>query len=207
MMFTSDGYGEDEETGYMPVRLSYFAGLGIDYILAGHFHSNFSVHAFDGGFFVYPGSPVSHSRKETGVRSVNLFETGSAPSPIPLDTPYFEQVTVDLDPFGGLDPLEAVRRAVAGADPRARLLVEINGLVDLGRLGLNESEFAEAVGRVLPERAGAPAHEWSDVSRVVEDPLFVRSMSALDSKGLGDERRESVRRMIIRALMEAGRAD
>jgi len=207
MMFTSDGYGEGEESGYMPVKLSYFAGMGIDYVLAGHFHSNFDIHTFDGGYFVYPGSPVSHTRKETGPRSVNLFETGGPPSAVTLDTPYYEPVVVDLDPFGGVDPLEAIRGGMAAADPNARLLVTVGGLVDLGALGCTESEFADAVARLLPERAAPPAHEWRDITRVVDDELFARSMEKLESKDIEDKEKDGIRRLIIRSLMEASRAD
>ena len=35
----------------MPVRLSYFDGMGFDYVLAGHFHTNFEVLRYEGGFF------------------------------------------------------------------------------------------------------------------------------------------------------------
>ena len=57
--------------------------------------------------------------------------TEAPPSAVTLDTPYFEPVVVDLDPFGDVDPLEAIRGGMAAADPNARLLVTVGGLVDL----------------------------------------------------------------------------
>ena len=62
--YSRDSYGDDEEAGYMPLRLSSLDGLGFDYVLAGHFHTKFEVQRYDGGFFVYPGSPVSITKKE-----------------------------------------------------------------------------------------------------------------------------------------------
>ena len=56
--FDRKEFGEEGEGRYMPVKLSYFKDLNIDYVLAGHFHSNFSVWELEGGgYFVYPGSP------------------------------------------------------------------------------------------------------------------------------------------------------
>jgi len=60
MVSSKEGYGDEVDRGYMPVKLSYFKQLDFDYVLAGHFHSRFDVLEFkEKGFFVYPGSPVS----------------------------------------------------------------------------------------------------------------------------------------------------
>jgi exonuclease SbcD len=207
MMFSRDNYGEEEETGYMPVKLSYFAGLGIDYVLAGHFHSNFNIHTYDGGFFVYPGSPVSLSKKEIGVRKVNIFEAGSPPSEVALDTPYFEPVPVILDPFTGENPLDVIRDAIAAAATRARLSVTIGGFVDLGALGMSESDFAIAVETLRTAQTDSISHDWSDVSRVFEDGLFDRSTDKVDTKEMNGDQKARVRRLIVQAMMEASRAD
>jgi exonuclease SbcD len=207
MMFSRDNYGEEEEVGYMPVKLSYFAGLGVDYVLAGHFHSNFDVHTYDGGYFVYPGSPVSHSRKETGVRKVNVFETGFPPSEVLLDTPYFEAVPVLLDPFSGDDPLDVIRGAIAAAEPGARLIVTVGGFVDLGALGMNESDFAAAVEFLGTAQTEPIVHNWGDVSRVFENDLFDRSVERVNAKQIDEEQKTRVRRLIIQAMMEASRVD
>ena len=39
----SGAYGEEEGRDYMPVWLSSFEGLGFDYVLAGHFHSQYAA--------------------------------------------------------------------------------------------------------------------------------------------------------------------
>jgi hypothetical protein len=60
---------------------------------------------------------------------------------------------------------------------------------------------------LLPERAAPPAHEWRDITRVVDDELFARSMEKLESKDIEDKEKDGIRRLIIRSLMEASRAD
>ncbi len=89
----------------MPTRLSWFADLGLSYVLGGHFHSTFTIRTFgDGGFFVYPGSPVSVTKKETGQRAVNLFQTGSAPVQFYLDTAHYVDEEIVCDPFSDRRP-------------------------------------------------------------------------------------------------------
>lgn len=68
--------GNEGEGQYFPIKSSTLAELGYNYILAGHFHSNRTKKRLEnGGYFVYPGSPCSITKKETGKRSVFLLDT------------------------------------------------------------------------------------------------------------------------------------
>ena len=54
--FSRKDFGEEGEGRNMPVKLSYFKDLNVDYVLAGHFHSKFDMWKLEnGGYFVYPG--------------------------------------------------------------------------------------------------------------------------------------------------------
>ncbi|UCC96085.1 MAG: metallophosphoesterase, partial [Candidatus Omnitrophota bacterium] len=65
--FSRRDFGDEGDERYMPVKLSYFGDLDIDYVLAGHFHSKFDVRKLEnGGYFVYPGSPISITKGEIG---------------------------------------------------------------------------------------------------------------------------------------------
>ena len=71
--FSRRDLGEEGTGRYMPARLAYFNDLPCDYILAGHFHTNYRVWTLPRQnererYFVYPGSPVSVTRRETGRR-------------------------------------------------------------------------------------------------------------------------------------------
>jgi len=71
--FSRKDFGDEGGERYMPVKLSYFKDLNVDYVLAGHFHSNFQVRRLaNGGYFVYPGSPLSLTKREIGQRKVNI---------------------------------------------------------------------------------------------------------------------------------------
>ncbi len=96
----SGGFGEEDATRYMPVSSARLAGLGFDYILAGHFHSWLHEQKLaNGGLFVYPGSPVSLTRRERGRRSAYLIDTTSRKTRvIELSTFYYDELEFTISP-------------------------------------------------------------------------------------------------------------
>jgi hypothetical protein len=199
---TRSAFG-DEESDYMPVRLASFAGLGFDYVLAGHFHRGYAVHRYDGGYFVYPGSPVSITVKETGQRHADLVELGAAPVPVPLDTFHIETRTVRLDPFDERHPADVIDHALEGLHPDAEVVLTIGGFVNLGRLGMTETELHAAIDKRL---ARWPIKEvdprWIDARDVVEHDLFRKFSARLATSGVDGERRAQMQDLVIRSLME-----
>lgn len=197
-------YGDEEPRDYMPARLSDLGELGFDYVLAGHFHRAHDVRACGSGYFVYSGSPVSITRRETGRRHANLVEIGRAPEGVPLDTRHYQAIDVRLAPDDSEHPLVRIEREIGAADPRARALVSVRGFTDLARWGLRETEFhvgiKELVARVDAE---APdTDECLDVSGIVDGDLFRRFAARLENSALSDDERGLVREMAIRAMME-----
>jgi DNA repair exonuclease SbcCD nuclease subunit len=205
VLFVRGVFGEEEETGYMPVPLSAFDESGIDYVLAGHFHSNFDARQYRGGYFVYPGSPVSITRKETGVRRVNLFETGDPPRPFAIESRYYEDVVVTLSPFAGAgkDPLGTIEQRIAACAPNAHVLLTVTGMVDLTTLEMTEEQFAEAVAALSDVRVEMVAERWLDVSTVRDSELFVRFMEKLERASLPEAQKEAIRDMTLESMMEA----
>ena len=97
----------------MPFWLSYFNELNVDYVLAGHFHTSFDIRALEnGGFFVYPGSPISITKKEVGQRKINLFELGERPQELKIDSPFYEEIVIELDPFEKKNPIKQKKQFV-----------------------------------------------------------------------------------------------
>lgn len=203
MVYSRDGFGEEDAAGYMPVRLSYFDGLGIDYVLAGHFHTKFEVRQYKHGYFVYPGSPVSTTRKEAGVRKVNLFDTGGQPMPVALDTPHFEDVVVDLDPMSDEHPIETIRKRLRQLDQNARVLLTVSGFVDLVKLGKTEKEFGKDIGALMTPQIEKIDQPWKDVGVVLQSDLFERCEAKLAARDFSEGRKNRVRRMIIEAMMKS----
>lgn len=201
--FSRRDFGEEGEQLYMPLKLSYFKDMGIDYVLSGHFHSNFRVWTLDGGgYFVYPGSPISITRKETGQRKLNLFEVGKNPTQYFLDSPYFEDVTLTLDPFEETHPIEIVKEELSKAKPAASVILTIKGYINGKKIGMTEELFAKAVEEATKGKCELHL-EFKNVQSILEDDLFKSFSQKLDKQGFPDEKRNQLRDIAIKAMMEA----
>jgi DNA repair exonuclease SbcCD nuclease subunit len=198
-------FGEEEGREYMPARLSDLAGLGFDCVLAGHFHRLHDVRACGEGYFVYSGSPVSITRRETGRRHATLVDVGSPPRALGLDTHHFIAVDVRLSPDEAEHPVARVERELAGLHPRASALLTVRGFVDLSRFGIREDEFHLALkeARARFDVTDFDAHACLDVGAILGADLFRRFSQKLEGSGLSDDDRARAREMTIRAMMEA----
>jgi exonuclease SbcD len=197
-------FGEEDDRDYMPARLADLGSLGFDYVLAGHFHRSHDVRACGDGYFVYSGSPVAITRRETGRRHVTLLETGSAPAAHPLDTHHYVDVDIRLSPAEGEHPLARVERELSALAAGATALVTVRGFADLSRVGMTEVEFHAGLKEVL---ARFPCEtqdtaSCSDVGTILAGDLFRRFDARLSRTALGDEDRALVREMAIRAMLE-----
>ena len=172
--FSREDFGDEGPERYMPVKLSYFKDLKIDYVLAGHFHSRFDVWSLaDGGYFVFPGSPISITKRETGQRKINLFEVGKSPQEYLLDTPHFEEVIIVCDPFSNKNPLETVKENFRSLHTNARVILTITGFINGEALGMNEQGLVEQITGFVRDRCAEPPHyEFKDIGTILEDDLF-----------------------------------
>lgn len=147
--FSRTCFGAEGEGRYMPFKLSYFDDLNIDYVLAGHFHSRFDPWQLkNGGYFVYSGSPISVTRSETGQRKVNIFELGKPPRGIPLDTPHYMEVVVELDPFKDDNPQEIIEQHLQGVHPQAKVILTIRGYIDSEKIHMTEADVVARSKRI-----------------------------------------------------------
>lgn len=200
-----ENYGEEGQRRYMPVKLSYFQYLNWNYVLAGHFHTNFDVHEFKKNhFFVYPGSPVSITRRETGPRKVNLFEVGTIPAEYELPTPYFEPLEIILDPFREISPVRVIREKLSKLPEYARILVKVSGYYDSKKLGMTEQELHQMIKKEAGERAESLELGFRDIHEILEDDLFRAFDTKLKQRGLSEEEMEKIRQVTIKAMMEMG---
>lgn len=198
--FSRKDFGDEEEKRYMPVRLSYFDDLHIDYLLGGHFHSNFDVRRLkNGGYFVYPGSPVSITKREIGKRKVNIFEVGKPPKEYPLDTPHFEEITVTLDPFKATDPQKLVKMHFEKLHPQAKAILTVKGYIN-GK-EISETELQNQIKKISKGRCVEEDYSYlvRDIQIVLEDELFKGFMRKLEE--YDKEKKESMRAIAIEALM------
>jgi exonuclease SbcD len=202
-IFDRSDLGEEGAERYMPARLSYFADLNIDYVLAGHFHTSFDILRFgEDGYFVYPGSPVSVTKKETGQRAINLFEVGKPPARFVLDTAHFVWEEIACNPFSDEDPVAAVKQCVGRLHPNATPLLTVTGFVDGARLGTDETKLFAEIRKAAGKRADVN-YGVKDISTILTDDLFTAFRERLGAlPELDDGRRALMTRMVIEAMME-----
>jgi DNA repair exonuclease SbcCD nuclease subunit len=205
--FSRSDFGDEGDERYMPVRLSYFNDLKVDYVLAGHFHKRFDVWRLaQGGYFVYPGSPVSITRKETGQRRINLFELGKPPQEYLLDTPHFAEVLIVCDPFADKNPLELMKERLQELPANARVLLTVTGFINGEAMGMTEEEFVEGIKKIVRDRCAEPPHyEFRDIRMILEDDLFKEFLAKLEQTDHAEVKKGQMREMAIRAMMGARR--
>jgi DNA repair exonuclease SbcCD nuclease subunit len=204
--FSRKDFGEEGEERYMPVKLSYFSELNIKYVLAGHFHSRFEVWQLEnGGYFIYPGSPISITKKEIGRRKVNLFEIGESPKEYSLDTPHFEEITIKLDPFLERDPLEIINESLVNVHPQAKIILTIKGYINSRKIKKNELELTEEIKRFVKNKylVEELKIEFKDLYKIFEKDLFIRFIEKLEKFSYEEEKKKQMCEILIRAMLEA----
>jgi len=204
--FSRGDFGDEGDERYMPMRLSYFNDLKVDYVLAGHFHKHFDVWRLEqGGYFVYPGSPVSITKKETGQRRINLFELGKPPQEHPLDTPHFEEVVIVCDPFADKSPLETMKERFHALPSNARGILTVTGFINGEAIGMNEEEFVKQAKKIVRGRCVEEHYEFRDIRMILEDDLFKGFSKKLEQANYAEEKKKHMREIAIRAMMGARR--
>jgi len=198
-----ENYGEEGHRRYFPIKLDYFHSLNWDYVLAGHFHTNFDVHQFSPKkYFVYPGSPVSVTKREIAPRKVNLFEVGKAPKAHVLETAYYEPLEINLDPFIKIDPVSLIQDTIHQLPRHARLLLSVNGYFDSRKLGKTEEELSKSIKTAASKRCDFLELGFRDIHNILEDDLFIMFEKKLRKLELDPAVKDEVRYFTIKAMME-----
>ncbi len=206
--YSRKDFGEEGDEKYMPVKLSYFKDLNIEYVLGGHFHSKFDMWQLEnGGYFVYPGSPVSITKRETGKRKVNLFEIGKKPKEYLLDTSYFEEVTIRFDPFNDKNPIEVVSEYLKDINPEASLILSIGGYFNGLKMKINEQDLVKKIKDVIKDKnliddEKDTKFEFKDINRILEDDLFKIFINKLNESAFDAKKKKELQDMTIKSMME-----
>ncbi len=201
--FSRADFGDEGEGRYMPFKLSYFEGLNVDYVLAGHFHSKFDVWQFNnGGYFTYPGSPVSITRKETEQRRVNLLEVGAPPTEYLLDTFHFQEITVEFDPFRDEKPLEMVKKHFEKVHPKATVILTVKGYINSEQIKMAETEIVTRIREMTKGRCSEERYDFRDISRILESDLFKGFTNKARESGYAEEDIKRLQHITIRAMMK-----
>lgn len=201
--FSRRDFGNEGEERYMPVKLSYFKDLNIDYILAGHFHKNFDMWTLEnGGYFIYPGSPISITKRETGQRKVNIFEVGKSPTEYVLDTPHFEEVIIEFDPLKDKKPVDIVKDCFNNLHPKAKVILKVKGFINSEDIGMSEEELVKQIKKISSGKCIEDHYEFKDIRIILEDDLFKNFREKLEHTDYEEEKKMQMREIAIKAMME-----
>ncbi|MDY6820983.1 MAG: metallophosphoesterase [Deferribacterota bacterium] len=200
--FKKDDIGDEEDRRYMPVRLSYFNNLNINYVLAGHFHTKFDIHRLNnGGYFVYPGSPISITKKEIGIRKVNLFNVNEPPREYPVDTPYYEELQIELDPFDENSPINIIKERLSKVGKNAKIILKVKGYINSSKIKIREDQLVKEINE-LPNNIVEKELEFKDISRILEHSLFYSFQEKLKQKDYSENYKKELTKLAIKAMME-----
>jgi exonuclease SbcD len=172
------GVGDEGEQRYFPISKEELAELDYDYYLAGHYHSQHRTELSNGGTFVYPGTPASVTRKETGRRTCVLIDTEASPAVQlnQLDSFHYDSLSLRVRPGEEDAVLEDLRTQVEDwADRNVAPEITIDGFTRM-----DEAAFGEAVR----ERSGAIPVEnrTRTVEHILSHPLFEAFQERLNAR-------------------------
>lgn len=188
-----DRHAGDEQTRYCPVTESGMDALGFDYVLAGHYHNVHEVRLPSGAIFLYPGTPTSVARDETGTRKAFLVDTDEERvKTVELATFHYDRLELTVRPGRERQVLDRVRD---WAEQRSEEQIEAEIVVD-GHTEQSEDRFH----RALDEAAGSVAltDGVRSVKRVLEHPLYQKFSEALAERETDDSLEEESKRRVLR---------
>lgn len=199
--FADRDVGDEETQRYFPIGKETLAELDFDHYLAGHFHSAHRVELPNGGTFVYPGTPASITRGETGQRSVVLLDTESDRLDLPtIDTFHYDQCEFEVFPG---EEEAIIERIEAWVTDRVGRNVEASITVT-GHVDTDEQSFDVA----LDDASGSiPVdNQTTSVSTVLANPLYQSFEEELQARDLEDDTlQEAVRQRTGRVFSELER--
>lgn len=193
--FDTSHYGEETGPRYFPVTRSSLAELGYQYVLAGHFHKNCEIIKLESSCeFIYPGSPLSHTWKETGKRHVVLVDTDKRlATKIPLSTRYYDRLILSAIPGKESQTLSELQIWYAQrCDDLCDLEVTIGGVIER-----DEKRFRNALKKAAPK--ASIQFDFKDVRAVLNHSLYKRFQKRMDSE-IETSDKEAVSRILMEVM-------
>ncbi|MDZ5811760.1 DNA repair exonuclease [Halorubrum sp. AD140] len=172
------GVGDEGEQRYFPVTTEELAELDFDYYLAGHYHTQHRTELSNGGTFVYPGTPASVTRKETGRRTAVLIDADAAQN-VQLQTlDSFHYDTLDLRVIPGKEErvLEEIQSRVGIWNERnVAPEIRVDGFTEM-----DETAFRDALTAVSGD---VPVENSTrTVEHIISHPLFEAVQRRLEER-------------------------
>lgn len=183
--------GEEAGRRYFPVSEDLLTELGFDLYLAGHYHQPHRVRFADDSTFVYPGTPASTTRAETGPRRVARFDTEATLSLESIATFHHARVEFVLTPGEEATLFERVERWTdEHARPTADAVVHVEGFTEM-----DEAAFAEALADAADP--ASVTNQTRGVAHLQSHPLYRAFEDELAATDWSEDDREAVRQRTL----------
>ncbi|MCD6578934.1 metallophosphoesterase [bacterium] len=119
----------EKDYEYMESELDDFSGYGIDLVLAGHIHSRVQHWGYEDGEFYYSGSPVSITKKETGLRHALIIDPDDLNvEGIPLNTFHYDEFSYFFN-LNDNDIMGKLSNDISTIENNAFLLLNLSGFI------------------------------------------------------------------------------
>ncbi len=203
--FSGIGFGEEGKFKYLPVSTEQLIYLDFDYVLAGHFHSNFIKKPFQKSqgskrnWFIYPGSPVKVTKNEKGKRKACLIDTEEdLIKPIILDTYFYDSCQIIFHPYKIKEGFKRLKEFVdiykqAWEKKKADLDIFLEGYISIP-----EITFKQEIEKIC-----SGIKYTNNVQQVIElltKPLLKRFKELLDQREIEQEKKDELLNFVIEAF-------
>jgi len=202
------GFGDEERQLYLPVNSKVLAEIGFDYVLAGHFHSQYAENRIsDKTVFIYSGSPVSITRKETGKRRVCIIDTSLKEAEsiysVELDTFYYDDLRFIFKSGREFETLTELEQKLGTYNiANVDLTVNLDGFISIPEKEISE-KINKIMGRYRKYRNRIKLIEnYRDVRDVLSDPLYIMFKNKLDEKDFSLELKSKIDEVAIFQLSQ-----
>jgi DNA repair exonuclease SbcCD nuclease subunit len=211
LFFNSSDFGDEGQKRYMPLKLNLLEHTNFDYILAGHFHSKYHVKRLpnkrqkQGGYFVYPGSPVSITTKEIGPRSATLINTQKSPKQVELETLYYENVEIFISPEDDQKILKQIEGRLKKLPANAIGLLKINGFINHKKLTLTETGLKKELIKLAEKYSSQISDEdfaIKDIGAIINSGLYRVFVDELEKTKFDQAYKQQLVQNFVNALMQ-----
>ena len=203
--FNRAGFGDEVKYRYLPVSTEQLIYLDFDYVLAGHFHSNFVKKPYQKSpdskknWFIYPGSPVKVTNKEKGRRKACLIDIEEELiKPIILDTLFYDFCHITFHPYKmneGFDTLKEFVNKIKKYWDMKKVDIEI---VLEGYISISEVKFKEEIEKIC---GGIKySNRVLQVIKLINKPLFKRFKDLLEQKEMETDKKKELLNFVIEAF-------
>ncbi len=177
LIWDTEETGEEGNGRYMPVSTSYFQQSPFKFILAGHYHKNSHIISLEnGGFFIYPGSPVSVTLREIGKRKVILLNNDEIDE-IVINSYHINYIEIKLTPY--LDPIKTIENKMSNISENALNIFKIDGFFSENNEEELVRDIEEKIKEIYPRNIKLEFRA-KNIKTIYEDSIIKKVMTKLN---------------------------